>query len=54
MRNFLDEETLEDEYKKAMTAFFGKKGNKSESSSPEVGPTKLRIGRQNLGQESVS
>ena len=28
MRNYLDEETLEDEYKKASAAFFGKKDRK--------------------------
>jgi len=28
MRNYLDEETLDDEYKKAMSAFFGKKDKK--------------------------
>jgi hypothetical protein len=28
MRNYLDEETLDDEYKKAMLAFFGKKDKK--------------------------
>lgn len=25
MRNYLDEETLDDEYKKAMSTYFGKK-----------------------------
>lgn len=28
MRKYLDEETLEDEYKKATAAFFGKKDKK--------------------------
>ena len=28
MRNYLDEETLDDEYKKAMSTYFGKKGDR--------------------------
>ena len=28
IRNYLDEETLDDEYKRAMNAFFGKKDKK--------------------------
>jgi hypothetical protein len=28
MRNFLDEETLDDEYKKAMNTYFGKKAER--------------------------
>ncbi len=31
MRNYLDEETLDEEYKKAMNQYFGKKDKKGES-----------------------
>lgn len=38
MRNYLDEDTLDDEYRKATAAFFGKKDKKGES--PDISAIK--------------
>jgi hypothetical protein len=40
IRNYLDEDTLDDEYKRAMNGFFGKKDKKGDS--PDMSKAKLR------------
>lgn len=55
MRNFIDEDTLEDEFKRAMAETQGKKGGlKSETNSPDVLASKLRIGRKDGNNSSQS